>query len=125
MRNILLIALGGAFGCVARFLLANAVYTVLGRSFPYGTLVVNMVGCFLMGFLFVILLERFAVVAEQLRALLLIGFLGGLTTFSTFSIETINLMENGDVLRVATNIIGSVCLCLFVTWIGVMLARQF
>jgi CrcB protein len=125
LRNILLIALGGAFGCVARFLLANAVYTVLGRSFPYGTLVVNMVGCFLMGFLFVILLERFAVVAEQLRALLLIGFLGGLTTFSTFSIETINLMENGDVLRVATNIIGSVCLCLFVTWIGVMLARQF
>lgn len=124
MVPIILVALGGALGCVGRFLLSNGIYILLGRNFPYGTLTVNCVGSFLMGILFVLFLERFAGIAEQMRALLLIGFLGGFTTFSTFSIETINLIENGEILTAAINVIVSVSFCLILTWFGVLLGRQ-
>lgn len=122
--NALLIFLGAGFGGVFRYWISNAIYTLLGRQFPYGTFVVNVSGCFLMGFLFILLLDRFEQIGPQLRSLLLIGLLGGYTTFSSFSIETLNLFENGAWLSATLNILLSLVIGLGATWLGVMGARQ-
>ncbi len=124
MVQIILIALGGAVGSVLRYLVSSSTYTLFGRDFPYGTLMVNVVGSLLIGFLSVLFLDRFANIAAELRSLLIIGFLGGFTTFSSFSVETLNLFENGEVTRAMLNIGLSVGVCLFVTWVGILLGRQ-
>lgn len=119
MPHTLLIFIGAGAGGVFRFWISTLSYWLLGREFPYGTLIVNVTGCFLMGFLFVLLLERFGSAAPSLRSLLLIGFLGGYTTFSSFSIETLNLLESGAFLSGVLNMILSITLCLAATWFGV------
>jgi CrcB protein len=124
VNNVLLIGLGSGIGGIFRYLLSSLVHQYFGRTFPYGTLLVNTVGCLLMGFLFAILLERFDGMGSQLRAFLLIGFLGGFTTFSSFSIETLNLFENGQLLYAFLNILVSIILCLSLTWLGMLLGRQ-
>lgn len=124
MLNTLLIFLGAGFGGVSRYWISNITYGFLGRQFPYGTLIINVSGCFLMGLLFVLILERFDGVGPQLRSLLLIGFLGGYTTFSSFSIETLNLFESGAYLSASLNILLSIILCIAATWLGVMGGRQ-
>lgn len=124
MINTLLIFFGAGVGGVFRYWISNVIHWFLGRDFPYGTLVVNVSGCFLMGLLFVLILERFDVVKPQLRSLLLIGFLGGYTTFSSFSIETLNLFENGALLSASLNILLSVILCIGAAWLGVIGGRQ-
>ena len=123
MQQILAIAGGGALGAVLRFGMSNAVYRLLGREFPYGTLAVNVLGSLLMGFLFVMLVERLAMSAEW-RAALLVGLLGAFTTFSTFSFETLALFESGEPVKAITNIALSVFLCLAATWLGLSLGRQ-
>ncbi|MCU0935977.1 MAG: fluoride efflux transporter CrcB [Gammaproteobacteria bacterium] len=123
MLSVLAIALGGAAGSVLRYAASLGVYGLFGRGFPYGTLVVNVMGCLVMGFLYVWFVERSAVSAE-LRAGVLIGVLGGFTTFSSFSIETLGLIETGAHLRAALNVLASVVLCLVATWVGLVLARQ-
>jgi CrcB protein len=120
--QLLIIAIGGAFGAVLRFVSSNGVYSWLGRDFPYGTLFVNVSGSLLMGFLYILLFERMSN-APELRALLLVGFLGAFTTFSTFSIETLNLVEQGNLLVAGANILLSVVLCLAAVWLGVLLGR--
>lgn len=124
MINTLLIFFGAGIGGVSRYWISNGVYWLLGRQFPYGTLVVNASGSFLMGLLFALLLERFNGIAPQLRSLLLIGFLGGYTTFSSFSIETLNLFESGAWISATLNIFISVMLCLVLTWLGILWGRQ-
>ena len=124
MINTLLIFLGAGFGGVFRYWISNGVYWCVGREFPYGTLVVNVSGCFLMGFLFVLILERFNGSGPQLRALLLIGLLGGYTTFSSFSIETLNLFENGAWMSAVLNIFLSITLCMIAAWLGLIGGRQ-
>lgn len=99
------------------------VHLLLGRGFPYGTLFVNVSGSLLMGFLSIMMLERFNIGPEW-RAALLVGLLGSFTTFSTFSIETLNLLEQGDMLRAFSNIALSVIVCLFAVWLGITLGRQ-
>lgn len=121
MNQILLIGLGGAFGAISRFGLSSLVYQVTGREFPWGTLVVNVVGSLLMGFLSVWLIER--VVSSDLRALLMVGFLGALTTFSTFSLETLALIEDGAMMRAFANMLASVIVCVAAAWAGVIIAR--
>jgi len=121
--QVLAIAGGGAAGALMRFWTANAVYQWLGRSFPYGTLAVNVIGSFLMGLLFILLIERVTLAAEW-RAALLVGFLGAFTTFSTFSIETLNLIEQADYFKAGFNILISVAACMLAVWGGVMLGRQ-
>jgi len=123
MRAVLLIAVGGAAGAVLRYWVSTGVYVALGRSFPYGTLAVNVLGSGIMGFLYVLLLERITVAAEW-RAVLLVGLLGAFTTFSTFSIETLGLVEEGEPLRALVNIGANVVMCLFAVWMGVVLGRQ-
>ncbi|MCL4119871.1 UNVERIFIED_CONTAM: hypothetical protein GTU68_020502, partial [Idotea baltica] len=121
--QLLAIAGGGALGAVLRYGVSNGIYRLLGRDFPYGTLVVNVLGSLLMGFLFVLLVERMAVSAEW-RLALLVGFLGAFTTFSTFSFETLALFNEGALLKALLNIIISVTLCLTATWLGMTLGRQ-
>ncbi len=123
MRHILLIALGGAVGSVLRYLLSLSVHNVLGRDFPYGTLAVNIIGSFIMGFLAMFFVERFVAAAGEWRSLLMIGFLGGFTTFSSFSFETLSLLEDGDLLRAFLNIVLSMGLCLIAVWLGAKLGR--
>lgn len=123
MINIMYIAVGGALGAVMRYLVSIGIHSVLGRGFPYGTLTVNVLGSFMMGFLFIYLIERSSLGPEW-RALILIGFLGAFTTFSTFSIETLNLIENGAMARALANILVSVITCILATWLGVILGRQ-
>lgn len=124
MNNLILIFIGAGLGGVLRFWVSNATYLLLNRNFPYGTLLVNVSGSFLMGILFVIILERFNGLGPQLRALLLIGFLGGYTTFSSFSIETLNLFEAGEMVNAILNIVLNTSLCLVATWAGIILGRQ-
>jgi CrcB protein len=123
VNQVLAIAAGGAAGSVLRFWMSTWVHSFAGRSFPYGTLAVNVIGCLLMGFLFVLLVERMSDNAVW-RAALLIGVLGGFTTFSSFSIETFNLLEQGDSLKAGVNALSSLVLCLGATWAGVILGRQ-
>ena len=123
MSQILFIAVGGAFGAVLRYLGSTAVYAWLGRGFPYGTLFVNVLGSLIMGVLAILLIERIST-GPELRALLLIGLLGSFTTFSTFSIETLNLIEQADLVKAGLNILLSVGACILATWLGVSVARQ-
>lgn len=123
MTQVMAIAVGGAVGSVLRYWLSTWVYALAGRGFPYGTLVVNVLGCLVMGVLFVLLVERMGE-NTLLRAGLLIGVLGGFTTFSTFSIETFNLIEQGAWLRAVANSVASLVLCIGATWGGVIIARQ-
>ncbi len=110
-------------GAVLRFLMSNGVYRVTGNDFPYGTLVINIFGSFVLGMLFVLLLEKLVVSAEW-RLGLTVGLIGAFTTFSTFSVETLLLIEEGQLLKAALNIVLSVALCLFAAWLGMSLGRQ-
>ncbi len=123
MNQVLAIAAGGAVGALLRYWAANGVYALLGRGFPYGTLVVNISGSLLMGLLYVLLLERMST-GPELRAGLLIGVLGAFTTFSTFSIETLNLIEQADYLKAGLNIVLSVVACIGAAWFGLVIGRQ-
>lgn len=98
-------------------------YNLLGRGFPYGTLAVNVIGAFLIGFVMELGL-RSTLIAPELRTGLAIGFLGGLTTFSTFSYETFKLLEDGELLIAGVNILASVATCVLLTWLGILAAKS-
>lgn len=123
MSQWLAIAAGGAAGALLRFGVSTGVAAVAGRAFPYGTLVVNVLGCLVMGILYVWFIERMAV-GPELRTALLVGVLGAFTTFSTFSIETLVLVENGEHARALVNVLLSVALCLAATWVGMLAGRE-
>ena len=116
------IAVGGALGAVTRFLVANGIYTWFGRDLPHGTLFVNVSGSFLIGFLTELMLQRFQASAE-LRAAVIIGFLGAYTTFSTFAFETFYLIEQQAYLKALTNMLLSVGLCVTAVWLGQIWGR--
>jgi len=123
VSQLVYIAAGGATGALMRYWMSNGVYALLGRGFPYGTLTVNVVGSLLMGFCYVFMIERMDVSVEW-RAALMIGLLGAFTTFSTFSIETLNLLESGEQLKAALNILLSVTLCIIGCWLGMIVGRN-
>lgn len=123
MQTLFFIALGGALGAILRYGVSNGVHALVGRGFPFGTLTVNVLGSLLMGILYIVMIERMSN-NLGLRAMLIVGFLGAFTTFSTFSIETFNLLENGEAFKALTNILISVVLCLLAAWIGVVIGRE-
>jgi len=122
MVNLAIIGLCGGLGCISRYFLSGWAYDWLGKGFPYGTLAVNMLGAFLLGFLMEYSLHS-TLIPASLRVGLTLGFLGGLTTFSTFSYETLRLLEEGEILFAVINAVGSVVVCVFFVWIGLVAAR--
>jgi fluoride exporter len=123
VNAILAVGAGGAVGSVLRYLLTGAVQRLAGSGFPAGTVVVNVLGSLVIGVLYVWLVERGG--SPGLRALLMVGLLGGFTTFSSFSLETVNLMMQASYGRAALNVLLSVALCIGGTMLGIAIARQY
>jgi fluoride exporter len=119
----LAIAVGGTLGCCARYTVTNLVQAVYGRDFPYATLSINLLGSFLMGFLFIETLERLTI-SPALRTGILTGVLGGYTTFSTFEMETLLLVEQGEALKAILYILLSVGLGFLCAFGGAYIARN-
>ena len=121
MAEIAWVMLGGAFGAAARFALASRIQLEIGSSFPWGTLAVNVLGCFAVG----LLLEygaRAGGLAPSLRAGVIVGFLGAFTTFSAFSFETVGLMESGRIAEAASYVSASLFGCVVAAWVGQRIA---
>lgn len=125
MQKSLLILLGGGIGSLCRYWMSMTIFYLLGRAFPYGTLAVNVLGSFLMGLLAIILVERFQAHTEYLRLFLLMGILGGFTTFSAFSIETFYFLEAGEMGKAIAYILASVFFCLIAVSAGALVGKQF
>ena len=123
MRVYLSIAVGGAIGCVSRYFVAQLVQQRAGPDFPFGTLLINITGSFLLGFLMRYALQSGAISAET-RALLTTGFCGGYTTFSTFSYETAMLIDDGEYARAALYVGASVLVSLIGTFVGFAAANR-
>lgn len=117
----LYVAVGGAIGSTLRYLLGGAIQRAAHAGFPYGTLVVNVLGCFLIGVLIRLFLN--AEPPASLRAFLIVGFCGGFTTFSSFTSETIGLAQAGSYLRAGAYVLASVILCLAATGVGMTAVR--
>lgn len=120
--QILTVALGGALGAVSRFCIGNIVSKCLGSALPYGTFLINIVGCFFMGLLMTVIAER-QFLPSAWRLFLCVGFLGGFTTFSSFGYETFSLINNGKLLEALGYAGGSVVLGLLAAVIGVYIGR--
>jgi CrcB protein len=123
MWTYIAIAIGGTFGCWARYAMTNLVQAIYGRDFPYATLSINVLGAFVMGFLFIETLERLTV-SPAVRTGVLTGVLGGFTTFSTFEMETLLLAEQGDVPKALLYVFLSVGLGFLAAFGGAYIARN-
>lgn len=123
LHPMLLVAIGGACGTMMRYALAAAVNRLTQSLFPFGTLVVNVLGCLIIGYI-MMSLPRTGEWRESLRLLLVTGMLGGFTTFSSFSWETVGLIEEGRVAYALGNVALSLALCLLGTFVGIWLARH-
>ena len=122
MTQVLAIAIGGAVGALARYWISVSIYTVMGRDFPWGTLGVNVLGSACMGLMFAYVSAR-ADTGSLAHSAIMVGFLGAFTTFSTFSLETLNIIEAGHLVRALANALASVIVCVVVCWGGVLLGR--
>lgn len=121
-KTVLAVALGGSLGALARYGLTLWVAASWPKAYPLGTVAVNILGCLAIGILYGLWLTR-PDVSPLLRQGLIIGFLGAFTTFSTFSLDTLRLMESGESLLALGYILLSVCVCLLATWAGLALTR--
>jgi CrcB protein len=123
MWTYVAIAIGGTLGCWARYAQTNLVQAVFGRDFPLATLNINVIGSFLMGFLFIVTLERL-MIPPSVRGGVLTGVLGGYTTFSTFEMETLLLAEDGEFLKAALYVVLSVGVGFAAAFGGAYIARN-
>ena len=122
MKTAAIIAFFCAGGGLTRYYLSGWVYTLFGRAFPYGTFAANVIGAYFIGLIMEFGLRSTAI-PDTLRLGLTVGFMGGLTTFSTFSYETFTLLEDGQYLTAFTNVLASVAVCLLFTWLGIITVR--
>lgn len=125
LKNILLVALGGAAGSVARYLLSKAIQDTAATAFPWGTMAVNVAGCLLIGLLYGLASGDGARLGADLKLMLTVGFCGGFTTFSTFANESLTLAKTGDALLSAAYIGSSVALGMLAVMAGAQLAKAF
>ncbi|HET7626407.1 MAG TPA: fluoride efflux transporter CrcB [Verrucomicrobiae bacterium] len=125
MLAYLWVAIGGALGSVGRFWLSGLVAGRVGETFPWGTILVNITGCFVIGFFSTLTgTEGRWLVPPAVRTFFLIGVCGGYTTFSSFSLQTLTLAKDGEWFRAGANVVLSVILCLLGVWLGHLLAAQ-
>ncbi|HET6197332.1 MAG TPA: fluoride efflux transporter CrcB [Acetobacteraceae bacterium] len=122
MARFLLVCAGGAFGTGARYLLGGWAQRVLGTAFPYGTLIINALGSFLIVILMHLSIQR-GVISPDLRVILTTGVMGGFTTYSTFNYETVRLLQDGALGLGALNILATVVVCLLAGGLGVLICR--
>ena len=126
MQSYLWIAIGGALGSVARYWCSGVAARLIGETFPWGTLIVNVVGSLIIGFFATITgPEGRLLVGTIPRQFVMIGICGGYTTFSSFSIQTLNLLNDGEWLYAGANIVASVVACLLAVWLGHVAANYF
>ncbi|MFO7982343.1 MAG: fluoride efflux transporter CrcB [Desulfuromonadales bacterium] len=121
--QLVYIGVFGALGCMSRYAVSGWVYGLAGRTLPFGTLVVNVLGSFFLG-LFMEEGLRSSMLSSEMRIGLTVGFMGGFTTFSTFSFETVRLLEEGSFLQAGANILLNVLVCIVFAFLGIYLARQ-
>lgn len=123
MQNYIIVFTGAGLGGILRYWLSGFVYKFLPANFPYGTLAINFIGSFIIGFVIFGLYDK-ELVSQDIRLFLTIGFCGGFTTFSTFSLETFNLLKNSEFLFASLNIFLSVFLCLAGTYLAYILSNR-
>ena len=123
MIKLISLLLGGMLGTLARYGLAGVTYRAMGSHFPHGTLAVNLTGCFLIGF-FAVLAETKFLLGPNARLLLMVGFCGAFTTFSTFILESANLIRDGETLRAFLNVVGSVVLGFIFFRLGILFGES-
>ncbi len=120
------VALGGALGTAARYFVSGAVANAFSETFPWGTLIINVAGSFVIGFFWTLTVpDGRLFVSGSTRQFVITGFCGGFTTFSSFSLQTMNLMRDGEWLYASGNILGSVTLCMLGVWLGSLTAALF
>jgi CrcB protein len=122
MLNILMVALGGGVGAVSRYLISTWAAGKYGSGFPYGTLIVNVAGCFIIGAFMTLTTERI-IVSPYWRLLITVGFVGGLTTFSSFSYETFKLLGDAEINYAMYNVALNMIVGFLATWLGISAAR--
>ena len=122
MLKLVAVAVGGGIGATTRYLASIWAAERFGADFPYGTLLVNIVGCFIIGAFMTATTERI-MINPYWRLIVTVGFVGGLTTFSSFSYETFKLLEDGSISLVLYNIFGNLILGFFATWLGISAIR--
>jgi CrcB protein len=122
LKNAFIVFIGGGIGAVFRYWMYGVAGKLIGADFPYGTLIVNIFGCFMIGFLMSVFEERF-IVQPALRIFLTIGILGGFTTFSTFSFETVALLQEGSYFFGVVNIVVTFVGTLTVAWFGLVIGK--
>ena len=122
LLNLLAVAVGGAIGACTRYLVSGWAAGRFGAEFPMGTLIVNIVGCFIIGAFLTITTERL-IVSPYWRLIIAVGFLGGLTTFSSFGYETLRLIEASDLTQAFWNVALNLGVGLGATWLGIVGAR--
>jgi CrcB protein len=123
LQNYAIVFFGAGIGGVLRYWLSSFVYKFLPANFPYGTLSVNLIGSFILGFVMFGLYEK-ELINQDMRLFLTIGFCGGFTTFSTFSLETVNLIKNSEFIIASLNILLNVILCLAGTYLAYILSNR-
>jgi len=119
MKHLVIIAIAGALGAISRY---GLVSWVDDKNFPWGTMTVNVLGSFLMGLAFVLIVEK-GVVPEDIKPFVMTGFLGAFTTFSAFSLDAWQLLDRGEFLTAVAYVTGSVVICIVALFMGVLLAR--
>ncbi|MFP2770293.1 fluoride efflux transporter CrcB [Oceanisphaera sp. KMM 10153] len=123
MKTLLFIAVGGATGAVLRFVITDLMARLLGRSFPYGILTVNLLGSMLMGIMFV-LVQQQMLSTHSWRPFVMVGMLGALTTFSSFSLDTVLLLEHGQWFKAVLNVCLNVVCCIIFTYFGMQVTSS-
>lgn len=124
LNNLIYVFVGGGTGAVCRYLVTSYIGSVQGIAFPFGTLTVNVVGSFLIGLIMTFAIENVGVLSDAARFLLVVGFLGGFTTFSSFSMETLTLLKAGSSTTAIFNVLVNVIVGLLAAMSGAMLAQN-
>ncbi len=122
MLKLLAVAVGGSIGATTRYVVSTWAAERFGTGFPYGTLIVNVVGCFIIGIFMVATTEKF-IINPYWRLIVTVGFVGGLTTFSSFSYETFQLMEDSSLTLVMYNVLSNLVFGFVATWLGMATMR--